>query len=91
MSFEFDPTGSGDPSLPQAHKIDTQESADDRQTRSLVKIDYNLCEGSGVCEQVCPEDVFSHTDGHTHVANPAQCTECWICAEHCTSGALDIG
>ena len=64
-----------------------------RQTKEspvAISIDYELCEGSGVCEQVCPEDVFEHEDGKTTLVQPNRCTECWICVEQCVSGALAI-
>ena len=92
MPFEFDPTGSGDTSLPQLDKIQTQESAGDRQrARSVVRIDAHLCEDTGVCAQVCPEDVLEFRDGHTSIVDPQACTECWICVENCVSSAIDIG
>jgi NAD-dependent dihydropyrimidine dehydrogenase PreA subunit len=55
-----------------------------------ISIDHELCESSGVCEQVCPEDVFEIEDGKTRVVQPKQCTECWICVEHCVAGAIEI-
>jgi MinD superfamily P-loop ATPase len=91
MDFDFD-SGQGDSSLPEIDRIQTQESADDRQhAHPLVKIDATLCEDTGVCAQVCPEDVFESNDGHTTIINPAACTECWICVENCISAAIEIG
>jgi NAD-dependent dihydropyrimidine dehydrogenase PreA subunit len=55
-----------------------------------VRIDIEVCEGSGVCEQVCPEDVFEHEDGVTRVVQSQACTECWICVEQCASAAIEI-
>ena len=55
-----------------------------------ITIDFELCEGTGVCEQVCPEDVFEHKDGKTTVAKPNLCSECWICVDHCVAGAIEI-
>jgi len=55
-----------------------------------ISIDFELCEGTGVCEQVCPEDVFEHENGRTKLVQPNQCTECWICVEHCVAGAIEI-
>lgn len=55
-----------------------------------ISIDYELCEGTGVCEQVCPEDVFEHEDGKTKLVQPKKCTECWICVEQCVAGAIEI-
>ena len=55
-----------------------------------ISIDYELCEATGVCEQVCPEDVFEHENGSTKIVMPNQCTECWICVEQCVAGAIEI-
>jgi NAD-dependent dihydropyrimidine dehydrogenase PreA subunit len=57
---------------------------------ALVHIDYELCEGSGVCEAVCPEDVLSHKNGRTEVVDPRACIDCWLCVENCCSGAIEI-
>lgn len=55
-----------------------------------VRIDTEICEASGVCEQVCPEDVFKHDGSTTRVVNAQACTECWSCVENCASGAIEI-
>ena len=55
-----------------------------------IMLDPELCEGTGVCEQVCPEDVFEHDEGKTRIVNARACTECWICVENCVAGALQI-
>jgi MinD superfamily P-loop ATPase len=93
MSFEFDPAAEDLPALPETDNIDRQESAKERSAarKPLVRIDYDLCEETGVCAQVCPENVFDAKDGHVHVIAAEACTECWICVENCISGAIDIG
>ncbi len=55
-----------------------------------VNINSDLCEGSGVCVQVCPEEVFEIVDSKTVVVNPGQCTACWICIENCAAGAIEL-
>ncbi len=55
-----------------------------------VVIDFELCESSGVCADVCPEDVFEHENGRTRVVQPQACTNCWICVDNCTSSAIEI-
>lgn len=55
-----------------------------------VRIDAESCEASGVCEQVCPEDVFEISDGATRVVQPLACTECWTCVDNCAAGAIEI-
>lgn len=56
-----------------------------------VVIDRDLCENTGCCEMVCPEDVFERVHGNTSVAKPEACTGCWICVDNCVAGAIDIG
>jgi NAD-dependent dihydropyrimidine dehydrogenase PreA subunit len=55
-----------------------------------VVIDYETCEATGVCAQVCPENVFEHEQGRTQVVNPQACTNCWICVDNCVSAAIEI-
>lgn len=91
-TFDFDPCDASMPSMPELDKFDTQEKEDDRsQTAVAIRIDHDLCEATGVCAEVCPEDVLEHSAGHSKVVRPQACTECWICVENCTSGAIEIG
>ena len=55
-----------------------------------VVIDYEVCENSAVCEQVCPEDVFDNSEDRVRVVTADICTECWICVDNCVSGAIEI-
>lgn len=55
-----------------------------------VRIDYDLCESTGCCAMVCPEDVFERTDGKTTVVDAAACTNCWICVDNCVASAIEI-
>ena len=78
--------------LTDIDKIDREDSASERAQKSpVVRIDYDLCENSGVCGQVCPEDVIETRGGQSVIANPAKCTECWVCVENCATGAVEIG
>ena len=55
-----------------------------------VLIDQEACEHTGVCEQVCPEDVFLFDNGISRVIRAHNCTYCWICVEQCVSGAITL-
>ena len=92
MSYDYDDDGDQGNLLTDIDKIDRLESANERgRTTPLIRIDYNLCENSGVCAQVCPEDVIETRNGQSVITRPDKCTECWICVENCASGAVEIG
>ncbi len=92
MSFDFDPDEASLPTLPALDRIDKQEGANDRRGKiPVIRIDADLCEATGVCSAVCPEDVLESGTGPTRVVRPEACTECWICVENCVSGAIEIG
>lgn len=55
-----------------------------------ITIDVDLCENTGCCETVCPEDVLEHENGRTQIVSPQKCTSCWICVDQCVSGAIEI-
>jgi NAD-dependent dihydropyrimidine dehydrogenase PreA subunit len=89
--FDFDPSDEAQ-SPSECNKIDTQESAVDRQmANAVIRIDFDFCEATGVCAEVCPEDVLESVSGSPRVVKPEACTECWICVENCVSGAIEIG
>jgi ferredoxin len=91
MSFDFDPADGNTPSPPELDRIDTSESASDRNQRIVsIRIDYDLCDDSEACVLVCPEEVLERVGGHSRVVDPCACTECWICVENCASGAIEI-
>ena len=56
----------------------------------MVTIDTDVCESTGVCAMVCPEDIIEIRNSRPVVINPSACTSCWKCAEGCISSAIDI-
>jgi NAD-dependent dihydropyrimidine dehydrogenase PreA subunit len=92
MSFDFDSQYDNMPTLPELDRIDSHDSSSEREEKTVaIRIDYDLCENSGACTMVCPEDVIEEVGGHPTIARPEACTECWICVENCSSGAIDLG
>jgi NAD-dependent dihydropyrimidine dehydrogenase PreA subunit len=90
--FDCDPFDDAKPSMPELEKIETDDQDRTNQfTGAGIKIDFDLCEATGVCAEVCPEDVLEHINGNTKVIAAQKCTECWICIENCVSGAIEIG
>ena len=55
-----------------------------------VKIDYEACEDSRFCFEVCPEDVFVLRNSQIVVDNADNCTMCWLCVNNCPTGAVTI-
>jgi len=55
-----------------------------------VTIDFDLCESTGCCSMVCPEDVLTHENGRTEIVDQKSCTSCWICVDNCIAGAIDV-
>ena len=70
------------------HDTDDMPESAGRGTR--VRIDYDICESTGCCAMVCPEDVLAHDKGKTRIINVVACTSCWICVDNCVSGAIEI-
>ena len=73
---------------------DTQDKGDkgDKMDRGSTRVILNQaqCEHTGVCEQLCPEDVFLNERGMTRVIREQNCTYCWICVENCIAGAITL-
>jgi NAD-dependent dihydropyrimidine dehydrogenase PreA subunit len=76
--------------LPEIDKIDLSQGSKQNAGQVTIRIDLDLCDSTSVCTQVCPEDVLEFRNGQPTVARVEKCTECWICVENCTSGAIDI-
>jgi glutamate synthase domain-containing protein 2/glutamate synthase domain-containing protein 3 len=56
-----------------------------------VIVDHGVCAVCGVCESVCPQQVFKKTkDDYISPVNDLKCVGCEVCVEMCKSRALRI-
>jgi len=57
-----------------------------------VEIDLNLCEGCGMCHEICPLDVIGWDDklAVPVVSYPDECWYCGSCYFDCPNNAIDI-
>ncbi len=55
-----------------------------------LKLDEELCIGCGICEQVCPHEVFEVDNGKAKVIARDSCMECSACARNCPVDALSV-
>lgn len=54
----------------------------------LPIIDLNICNGCGLCEQLCPTHAVAMRDGKARVVRPEDCNYCEICESYCPEGAI---
>jgi len=52
-----------------------------------VYVDSNLCQGCGVCEEICRQNAIHLYNGKAFI-DQTLCTECLQCIEVCPTGAL---
>ena len=55
-----------------------------------LKLDHDLCIGCGICEQVCPHEVFAIIDGKAKIIALDNCMECSACARNCPVDAISV-
>jgi len=56
------------------------------------KIDLELCQKCGTCEDSCPLDViyFHPEDGGVEIRYPDECWHCGSCRQDCPTSAITI-
>ncbi len=52
--------------------------------------DLVLCNGCGVCVDVCPHAVFEMDGRKAVLARPTACMECGACRLNCITGAIAV-
>ncbi len=55
-----------------------------------VKIDMEKCNNCGVCEEICPENVFGKVDGTIKVVYEEECWYCGSCMMDCAKDAIEV-
>lgn len=59
-------------------------------TRSIVRIDEELCNGCGLCVTPCAEGAIELVDGKARVLREELCDGAGFCLAVCPTGALSI-
>ena len=59
---------------------------------AIEKIDVNLCDGCGICENTCPMDVIRMDEKakKAKITYPEECTCCAMCERDCPKHAIYI-
>lgn len=59
----------------------------------IESLDLGLCDGCGVCLDVCPMDVFRCDDrtGKYRIVYRDDCMTCYVCEFECRPGAIYVG
>jgi len=63
-----------------------------RYIESAVNLEFdgNLCNGCGMCVNVCPHAVFKLENKRAVLADKGACMECGACAKNCEPKAIRV-
>ncbi|MBI4333628.1 MAG: ferredoxin family protein [Chloroflexi bacterium] len=57
----------------------------------VEKVDWDLCNGCGICVEDCPTDVLRMNDQSlAFIAYPRDCAVCFQCATNCPVAAVRV-
>ena len=57
---------------------------------TTLQLNDDLCNGCGMCEEVCPHAVLTVENGIARIVERDACMECGACARNCRPGALTV-
>jgi NAD-dependent dihydropyrimidine dehydrogenase PreA subunit len=57
---------------------------------ATLALDPELCIGCGLCEIVCPHEVFTMTGQLAVITGRDDCMECGACARNCPTDAIAV-
>jgi NAD-dependent dihydropyrimidine dehydrogenase PreA subunit len=60
------------------------------QTRDMIEIDEELCDGCGLCVPSCHEGAIQVIDGKARLVSDSLCDGLGACLGHCPRGALKV-
>ena len=55
-----------------------------------LRMDEEKCVGCGICQEVCPHQVFKIKAGKANIQNKDACMECGACARNCPAEAITV-
>ena len=57
---------------------------------TTLKLDIDKCIGCGLCEEVCPHEVFAMNSRKAEIINRDACMECGACQMNCPAAAISV-